>query len=50
MFKKTLEKDHVFEIFVGLNVNLDEVRGCILGKELLPFIIEVFTEVRREES
>ena len=31
-------------------MNLDEVRGRILGKELLPFIIEVFTEVRRGES
>ena len=35
---------------VGLNKELDEVRGRILGKELLPSIREIFFEVQREES
>lgn len=34
----------------GLNKELDEVQGCILGKEPLPSNREVFAEVRREES
>lgn len=28
-----LEKDRVFEFLVGLNVDLDELGGCILGRE-----------------
>lgn len=35
---------------MGLNKNLDEVRGRILGTERLPSIREVFSEVRREKS
>ena len=35
--------------FTGLNRNLDEVRGRILGRNPLP-IHEVFSEVRHEES
>ena len=32
-FKKMMEKDRVFEFLVGLNKELDEVHGRILGKE-----------------
>ena len=35
---------------MGLNQELDEVRGRILGKKPLPFICEVFSTVRREET
>lgn len=49
-FKKVVEKDRVFEFLAELNVDLDEVRGTILSKDLLPFTREVFSEVRREES
>lgn len=34
----------------GLNTDLDELRGQILGKDPLPSIREVFWEVKREES
>lgn len=34
----------------GLNQNLDEVRGRILGRKPLPSIREVFSKVRREEA
>lgn len=34
----------------GLDHNLDEVRGRILGRKPLPSIREVFSEVRREEA
>lgn len=33
-----LEKERVFEFLAGLNKELDEVRGQILGKEPLPLI------------
>ena len=36
--------------FTGLNRNLDEVRGRILGRNPLPSIHEVFSDVRHEES
>lgn len=35
---------------MGLNKNLDEVRGRILGTKSLPSIREAFAEVRREEN
>lgn len=35
---------------MGLNKDLDEVRGRILGTKPLPKIREAFSEVRREES
>lgn len=35
---------------LGLNKNLDEVRGRVLGTEPLPSICKIFVEVRREES
>lgn len=45
-----VEKERVFEFLVDLNKELDEVRGRILRREPLPSTIEVFSEVRREES
>ena len=48
-YKKTLEKERVFEFLADLSSDLDEVRGRILGKEPLPFTREVFPYVRREE-
>ncbi|KAE8731219.1 Detected protein of unknown function [Hibiscus syriacus] len=50
LFQKMVEKERVFEFLVGLNKELDEVRGRILGHEPLPSTREVFSEVRREES
>ncbi|KAJ0095159.1 hypothetical protein Patl1_15752 [Pistacia atlantica] len=49
-YTKMLEKKRVFEFLAGLNKELDEVRGRVLGKESLPSIREVFAEVRREEN
>ena len=50
LFNKTIEKERVFDFLVGLNKDLDEVRGRILGRDPLPSTREVFAEVRREES
>ena len=49
-YSKTVESDRVFDFLAGLNVDLDEVRGRILGKEPLSSTREAFAEVRREES
>ncbi|XP_060973285.1 uncharacterized protein LOC133038863 [Cannabis sativa] len=48
--KKTIEKTQIYKFLAGLNVEFDEVRGRIIGRQPLPPIGEVFAEVRREES
>ncbi|XP_024024957.1 uncharacterized protein LOC112092611 [Morus notabilis] len=48
--KKREKNDRVYVFLAGLNQELDEVRGRILGRKPLPSIREVFSEVRREET
>ena len=48
--KKTIEDNRIFKFSAGLNVEFDEVRGRIIGRQPLPSIGEVFSEVKREES
>ena len=50
LYKDIVEQKRIFKFLPGLNPNLDEVRGRILGTKPLPSIREVFSEVRREES
>ncbi|KAL9686407.1 hypothetical protein QQ045_023865 [Rhodiola kirilowii] len=45
-----VDVNRVFKFLAGLNVEFNEVRGRILGRNLIPPIGEVFSEVRREES
>ena len=40
----------MFKYLLGLNKNLDEIRGRIMGVKPLPSLREAFSEVRREES
>ncbi|KAL3530599.1 hypothetical protein ACH5RR_009921 [Cinchona calisaya] len=49
-FKEIVEKKRIFKFLMGLNKNLDEDRGRILGMKPSPSIREVFSEVRKEES
>jgi len=49
-YNKMIEKDRIFDFLHGLNPDLDEVRGRILGTKPLLSLKEVFSEVRREES
>ena len=49
-YKELVEKDRIYKFLLGLNKNLDEVRGRILGTKPLLKIREAFSEVRREES
>ncbi|KAJ9561371.1 hypothetical protein OSB04_006531 [Centaurea solstitialis] len=49
-FKAHLEKERLYDFLAGLNRDLDEVRGRVLGRTPLPSIGEAFAEVRREEN
>ncbi|KAJ1413354.1 Gag-polypeptide of LTR copia-type [Sesbania bispinosa] len=46
----TVEEGIIFQFLTGLNEELDEVRGRIIGRATLPSLGEVFAEVRREET
>ncbi|RVW60823.1 Retrovirus-related Pol polyprotein from transposon TNT 1-94 [Vitis vinifera] len=50
LYKKIVEGKRVFKFFLGLNKNLDEIRGRIMGVKPLPSLREAFSEVCREES
>ncbi|KAI5389080.1 hypothetical protein KIW84_074654 [Lathyrus oleraceus] len=50
LFLKRQENDCVFMFFVGIDKDLDEVRGRVLGKVPLPTLSETFAEIRREEA
>ena len=49
-YRKLTDKDRVYEFLAGLNKDLDEVRGRLLGIQPLPAIGEIFSKVRREKS
>ena len=49
-YKALVEKDRIFKFLLGLNRDLKEMRGRILGTEPLPKVREVFAKVRREEN
>ena len=49
-YRKMLEKERIFYFLQGLNPDLDEVRGRLLGTKPLPYLREVFAKVRWEES
>lgn len=50
IFREFVEKKRVFKFHLGLNKNLDEVRGRILATKPLPSLREAFSKLRREES
>ncbi|KAK8270831.1 hypothetical protein V6Z12_D11G223000 [Gossypium hirsutum] len=49
-FMTHLNNERLYEFLAGLNRELDEVRGRILGRSPLPMMGEAFVEVRREEK
>lgn len=49
-YKQIIEKKRTFTFIHGLNKELDEVRGRIMGVKPFPSLEESFSEVRREES
>ncbi|KAK0588461.1 hypothetical protein LWI29_001328 [Acer saccharum] len=48
--KKSIKKKRVFKFLLGLNRNLDDVRGKVMAIKPLPTLREAFFEVVREES
>ncbi|RVW99246.1 Retrovirus-related Pol polyprotein from transposon TNT 1-94 [Vitis vinifera] len=50
LYKKIVEGKRVFKFLLGLNKNLDEIRGRIMGVKPLPSLRKAFSEVHREES
>ncbi|RVW56768.1 Retrovirus-related Pol polyprotein from transposon RE1 [Vitis vinifera] len=48
--QEIVEQKRLFKFFLGLNRELDDVRGRIMGIKPLPSLREAFSEVRREES
>ncbi|RVW84320.1 Copia protein [Vitis vinifera] len=49
-YRKIVEQKRLFKFFLGLNRELDDVRGRIMGIKPLQSLREAFLEVRREES
>ncbi|XP_056165273.1 uncharacterized protein LOC130137618 [Syzygium oleosum] len=49
-YQDRMAKERAYDFLAGLNRDLDEVRGRLLGIKPLPCIEEIFSEVRREES
>ena len=49
-YKNMLEKKRTSDFLQGLNLDLDEVYGRLLGMKPFPTLLELFVEVRREES
>ena len=50
LYRRILEQKRTFQFVLGLDKNLDEVRGRVMGTKPLPNLREAFSEVRREES
>ena len=49
-YEQIVEQKRLFKFLLGLNRELDDVRGRIMGTKTLPNLREAFSEVRREES
>ena len=49
LYQKVVEKKRVFKFLLGLNKNLDEVRGRVLATKPLPSLSKAFFEVQREK-
>nr|GMD96260.1 uncharacterized protein At1g01500 [Ipomoea batatas] len=50
LYKNIVEQKRTFRFLLGLNKDLDQVRGRIMSIRPFPSIRKVFSEVRREES
>ncbi|XP_073064583.1 uncharacterized protein [Primulina eburnea] len=50
LYNKVVETKRVFKFLSGLNKELDDVRGRVLGTKPLPTLSEAFSSVRHEEG
>ena len=49
-YRRSIEKEKVFDFLAGLNEDLDEVKGRVLVNKIVSSLNEDFSEVKREES
>ena len=49
-YQQLFENDHVVDFLAGLNKELDNVRGWIVGRESLPNLQAIFSKVTNEET
>ena len=49
-YKKLVDKERIYDFLVGLNKDLHEIRGRAISMKPILDILEIFAEVRREES
>ncbi|RVX07725.1 hypothetical protein CK203_021842 [Vitis vinifera] len=49
-YRAQINKERINDFLAGLNKELDEVHGQLLGIKPLPVIEEIFVKVRREET
>lgn len=49
-YRQIQETDMIYKFLLGLNKELDEVRGRVFGTKSMPNLRQVFSKVRREES
>ena len=50
ILKNYMERERIFEFLVGLNIEFDQVRVQILGKESMPSLNEVVSLIKAEEG
>lgn len=50
LYRSIVENKRVFKFLMGLNRDLDDVRGRVLSTKPLPSLRAAFSEVRQEES
>ena len=48
ILKNYIERERNFEFLAGLNIEFDQIRVQILGKESLPSLNDVFSIIRAE--
>jgi hypothetical protein len=49
-FQELVEKERIYDFLAGLNVEYDQIRVQVLGKEALPFLRQTYSYVPQEES
>jgi hypothetical protein len=50
ILKNYVERERIFEFLARLNIEFDQIRVQILGKESLPSLNEIFSVIRAEEG
>jgi hypothetical protein len=49
-FQKLVEKERIYDFLIGLNIEYDQIRVQVLGKEPLPSLRQTYSYVQQEDS